>query len=170
MLREKMIYGGLAIIGTVFLALAAILPIPLWVPLVGPMSAWSISPLICNAIIAAVAFAASLPLWRARRRAWLAPLIAGCIILVPALAIFFDFISYIVSTNTELLSSLLSYGGSAPVSLIPAYLSAMSFSLLFTGALFARRMRDPSVAGSGRGRGTGGKAPATAFDPGGNQP
>jgi hypothetical protein len=169
MLRKKTIYGSLAIIGTASFALAMIVPIIRSLPFAGDVSVWRGSPLICCALIASVALAASLPLWCARRRAWLAPLLVSCIILVPAIAICYSFIANIVSPHPTSYS-LLSFGAEYPVSLIPAYLSAMSFSLLFAGALIARRMRDPFVTDSGRDRETGGKAPASAFSPGGKQP
>jgi hypothetical protein len=142
MLRRSILSGGLAFMGTVSFTLAMVLPIFLWVPIVGPVSAWAISPLICSAVIAFVAFAASFPLWCSKRRAWLVPFIVSCIILVPALAVFYGFILEVVSSQTGSYS-LLSFGGSGPVSLIPAYLFVISFSMMLAGSMAARKIRDP---------------------------
>jgi hypothetical protein len=169
MVRKKMTYGGLASIGTASFALAMIFPVFLSVPFAGDVSVWSISPLICCAAIILVASAASFPLWCTRKRAWLAPLVVSCVVAVPALAVFSLFISDVVSAHTTSYWSILSYGAEYPLSLIPTYLSAVSFPMLLAGALVARTTRASSASGW-RDGGTRSEAPTSISGPGGKQP
>jgi len=138
--KKRFIYGGLAIIGTVFFALAMIFPLA---EFFGTISAWTISPLICSAAIALIALAASFPLWCARRRAWLVPLIAGFLILlldIPSIILVFALLAdHAVDFRWWFL-----IWSSTPVSLIPIYALTVSFSMLLAGAIVARKLCNPS--------------------------
>ncbi len=139
MLKKRLIYGGLATIGTSLFALAMVFPIGYFL---SPISGWTISPLTCSAAIAFVALAASFPLWCGKRRAWLVPFIISFLILVldvPLLIYGFDSFIHPSSANW-----ILYIVDSAPLYLIPICALAISFSMLLAGAIVARKLCYPS--------------------------
>ena len=142
MLKKRLVYGGLAVIGTLFFSLAVIFPLA---EFFGPISAWTTSPPVCSAAIALVTIAASFPLWCARRRAWLVPLIASLLILlldIPSIILVF---ALLVDNDVEFRWWFLDWG-STSVSLIPIYALTVSFSMMLAGAIVARKLCNPSAA------------------------
>jgi len=142
MLKRQLRYGILAIIGTIFFAIAMLFPIAIIHFLFIIVSGWTISPAICCASIVLVALAASFPLWCTKNQAWLAPLIVSLIIFVlDALVFFVIFFDTLRWSNLTLSSLLVIRDGNDVYFFIPIYALAISFSMLLAGSIVARKKK-----------------------------
>jgi len=146
--KDRLLFGGLAIVTTLSFALALIFPIILSLPFAGDLSVWQISPLISSAAIAVVAIAAFLPLWWAKKRAWLVPLICSLLIIAIDMVVFFTVaIRFLLDPNVTA-KSFVSLGGNAGagICLVPLYFLAISGTIQLAGALAVRKIRNSSSA------------------------